>query len=52
MVAPGLSADYGGKLGDLDEAINAGRLDFSAGGEMRRGTVTLGTVLERLVGGG
>lgn len=52
LVAAGLGADYAGKLADLDEAINAGRLDFPAGGELRRGTVTLDAVLQRLVGGG
>jgi uncharacterized protein YbjT (DUF2867 family) len=52
LVAAGLGADYAEKLADLDEAINAGRLDFPAGGEMRRGVVTLDAVLQRLVGGG
>ena len=37
LVAAGLGADYAEKLADLDEAINAGRLDFPPGGEMRRG---------------
>lgn len=50
LVAAGLGADYAAKLADLDEAINAGRLDFPPGGEMRRGTVTLEAVLQRLVG--
>jgi uncharacterized protein YbjT (DUF2867 family) len=52
LVAAGLGADYAKKLADLDEAINAGRLDFQPGGEMRRGTVTLDAVLQRLVAGG
>jgi uncharacterized protein YbjT (DUF2867 family) len=52
LVAAGLGADYAEKLADLDEAINAGRLDIPARGEMRRGTVTLDAVLQRLVGGG
>ncbi len=52
LMAAGLGTDYAEKLADLDEAINAGRLDFPAGGEMRRGTVTLDAVLQRLVGGG
>jgi uncharacterized protein YbjT (DUF2867 family) len=52
LVAAGLGADYAGKLAELDEAINAGRLDFPPGGEMRRGTVTLDAVLQRLVEGG
>lgn len=50
--AAGLGADYAEKLADLDEAINAGRLDFPPGGEMRRGTVTLEAVLQRLMAGG
>lgn len=52
LVAAGLGADYATKLADLDEAINAGRLDFPPSGDLRRGTVTLDAVLERLVGGG
>lgn len=52
LVAAGLGADYAAKLADLDEAINAGRLDFPAGGDLRRGTVTLDAVLQRLVAGG
>ena len=52
LVAAGLGADYAEKLADLDEAINAGRLDFPPGGEMRRGTVTLDAVLRRLLGMG
>lgn len=52
LVAAGLGADYAAKLADLDEAIDAGRLDFPAGGDLRRGTVTLEAVLQRLVGGG
>lgn len=52
LVAAGLGADYAERLADLDEAINAGRLDFPAGGELRRGTVTLDAVLQRLVEGG
>lgn len=52
LVAVGLGADYAGKLADLDEAINAGRMDFPPGGEMRRGPVTLDAVLQRLVEGG
>lgn len=50
LVAAGLGADYAEKLADLDEAINAGRMDFPPGGEMRRGTVTLEAVLRRLLG--
>lgn len=49
LVAAGLGADYAEKLADLDEAINAGRMDFPPGGEMRRGTVTLDAVLRRLL---
>jgi NAD(P)H dehydrogenase (quinone) len=52
LVAAGLGADYAEKLADLDEAINAGRLDFPPGGEVRRGTVTLDAVLRRLLGMG
>lgn len=52
LVAAGLGADYAEKLADLDEAIDAGRLDFPPGGEMRRGTVTLEAVLQRLLGMG
>jgi len=52
LVAAGLGADYAEKLADLDEAINAGRLDFPSGGELRRGTVTLEAVLQRLMAGG
>jgi uncharacterized protein YbjT (DUF2867 family) len=52
LVAAGLGADYAEKLADLDEAINAGRLDLPPGGEMRRGTVTLDAVLRRLLGMG
>jgi len=52
LVAAGLGADYAAKLADLDEAIDAGRLDFPAGGDLRRGMVTLDAVLQRLVGGG
>ncbi|KAF0100275.1 MAG: NmrA family protein [Rhodospirillaceae bacterium] len=52
LVAAGLGADYAEKLADLDEAINAGRLDFPAGGELRRGTVTLEGALRRLLGMG
>jgi NAD(P)H dehydrogenase (quinone) len=52
LVAAGLGADYAEKLADLDEAINAGRLEFPTSGELRRGTVTLDAVLQRLVVGG
>lgn len=53
LTAAGLGADYAGKLADLDEAFNAGRLAFPANsGELRRGTITLDTVLQRLLGGG
>ena len=52
LVAAGLGADYAAKLAELDEAIDTGRLDFPAGGDFRRGTVTLDAVLQRLVGGG
>lgn len=52
LVAAGLGADYAEKLADLDEAINAGRLEFPTSGEIRRGTVTLDAVLQRLVVGG
>lgn len=52
LLAAGLGADYAGKLADLDEAINAGRLDFPMGGDLRRGTVTLEAVLGRLLGMG
>jgi uncharacterized protein YbjT (DUF2867 family) len=52
LLAAGLGADYAGKLADLDEAINAGRLDFPMGGDLRRGTVTLEAVLRRLLGMG
>lgn len=51
LVAAGLGADYAEKLADLDEAINAGRLDFPPGGDLRRGTVTLDAVLQSLVEG-
>ena len=51
FAAAGLGASYAGKLADLYEAINAGRLVFPAGsGEMRRGTITLDAVLRRLLG--
>lgn len=53
LTAAGLGADYAGKLADLDEAFNAGRLAFPANsGELRRGTITLDAVLQRLLGGG
>lgn len=52
LVTAGLGADYAEKLADLDEAINAGRLGFPPGDEMRRGTVTLDAVLRRLLGMG
>lgn len=52
LVSAGLGADYAEKLADLDEAINAGRLDFPPGGDLRRGAVTLDAVLTRLVSGG
>ena len=53
LTAAGLGADYAEKLADLDEAFNAGRLGFPAnGGELRRGTVTLDAVLQRLLEGG
>ncbi|WP_428685498.1 NAD(P)H-binding protein [Reyranella sp.] len=52
LVAAGLGADYAAKLADLDEAIDAGRLEFPAGGDFRRGMVTLDAVLQRLVGEG
>ena len=53
LTAAGLGADYAEKLADLDEAFNAGRLGFpAASGELRRGTVTLDDVLQRLLGGG
>ncbi|WP_295139764.1 NAD(P)H-binding protein [uncultured Reyranella sp.] len=52
LVAAGLGADYAAKLAELDEAINAGRLDFPPSDDLRRGTVTLDAVLQRLVGGG
>jgi uncharacterized protein YbjT (DUF2867 family) len=49
LLASGASADYAGKLADLTDAVNAGRLGFEAGeGEMRRGTVTLREALRRL----
>ena len=52
LTAAGLGADYAEKLADLDEAFNAGRLAFPANsGELRRGTITLDTVLQRLLGG-
>jgi uncharacterized protein YbjT (DUF2867 family) len=52
LVAAGLGVDYAEKLADLDEAINAGRLDLLPGGEIRRGSVTLEAVLRRLLGMG
>lgn len=51
MVGAGLGADYASKLMDLEEAANAGRLSIAPGGELRRGTVTLDAVLQRLAGG-
>lgn len=49
LVAAGLGADYAAKLAELDEAINAGRLDFPPSDDLRRGTATLDAVLQRLV---
>lgn len=52
LVAAGMGADYAAKLADLDDAANEGRMGFAPGsGEVRRGTVTLEQVLQRLVGG-
>lgn len=52
LTAAGLGTDYAEKLADLDEAFNAGRLAFPANsGELRRGTITLDAVLQRLLGG-
>ena len=51
LVSAGLGADYAAKLADLDDAANAGRMGFPAGSDIRRGTVTLGQALQRLVKG-
>lgn len=51
LLAAGLGADYAEKLADLDDAANAGRMAFPAGGDLRRGTVTLEAALKRLMGG-
>lgn len=51
LLAAGLGADYAEKLADLDDAANAGRMVFPAGGDLRRGSVTLEEALKRLVGG-
>ena len=51
LLAAGLGVDYANRLADLNDAINAGRMELPVGiGEMRRGSVTLEAALRRLAG--
>ena len=46
---PDLSPADVAKLADLNDGVNAGRVGFPAGSEMRRGATTLKQALRRLV---